>query len=96
MASSSSDSIETQNESDNDSMLNYMMESEESLITTDNQSDSLDVSEQSIESQMLPYQDEPVADEEWVQNYHDGLRERQNLLETLRSRFNNRVTLEQW
>ena len=73
-----------------------MMGAEESLVIVDHLSDSIDASEHFIESQMLPYQDEPVADEEWVQNYHDGLRERKFFLETLLDRFNNRVPLEPW
>ncbi|XP_046855950.1 uncharacterized protein LOC124449052 [Xenia sp. Carnegie-2017] len=96
MSSSSSLSIESLNDSDNDSISKYMMGAEESLVIVDHLSDSIDASEHFIESQLLPYQDEPVADEEWVQNYHDGLRERQFFLETLLDRFNNRVPLEQW
>ncbi len=56
----------------------------------------LDVEEQFI---VQPYQDEPIADAEWVANeplFYEERREQQDRLEMFRGRFEGLVTVESW
>ncbi len=43
-----------------------------------------------------PYQDEPIADAEWVANYYEERREQEDRLEMLRGRLEGCVTVESW
>ncbi len=43
-----------------------------------------------------PYEDEPIAHAEWVDNYFEERREQEDRLEMLRGRLEGCVTVESW
>ena len=90
MSSSFTDPNDSQNESENSFVTSYMMEVEDdSPLTAETQSgEELAITQ--------PYQNEPIADAEWVANYYEERQEQEDRLEMLRGRFDGHATVESW
>ena len=43
-----------------------------------------------------PYDDEPLADEEWIRNYNEKRQIEATLLQTLNDRLNGKVSIADW
>ena len=91
MSSSFTDANDSQNESETNFLIGHMMEVEDDAPWT--AEPQLGEEE---EFTFQPYQDEPLADAEWVANYYEERREQEDRLEMLRSRLEGRVTAESW
>ena len=65
----------------------YIMENSETVECSDSNSD---------EDTGIAYAEEPLADEQWLANYHARERERLDLEEKLTQRLNGSVELNQW
>ncbi|XP_028418119.1 uncharacterized protein LOC114543253 [Dendronephthya gigantea] len=88
MSSSFTDPIDSQSESENNFITSYMMEVEDDApLATEAQGD---------QELMQPYQDEPIADTEWVENYYEERRNQDDRLRVLRGRLEGRVSVEGW
>jgi hypothetical protein len=74
MSSSFTVPNDSQNESENNFVTSYMMEVEDDTpLTAETQSDE----EQAIAQ---PYQNEPIANAEWVANYYEDRQEQEDRL----------------
>ncbi len=91
MSSSFTDPNDSQNESETNFVTGHMMEVEDDAPWT--AETQLGDEEQFI---VQPYQDESIADAEWVANYYEERREQEDRLEMLRGRLERRVTVESW
>ena len=90
MSSSVSDPNESQNESETNFVTGHMIEVEDGASWTEETQLGDD------EFIVQPYQDEPIADAEWIANYYEERREQEDRLEMLRYRLEGRVTVESW
>ena len=93
MSSSLTDSNNSQNETENNFGASYMMEVEDDTV---HGSVTTEVSGPDDEWVVKPYEDEPLADEDWLAHYYEERRLEVQKLEMLRSCLNGRVTLERW
>ena len=47
-------------------------------------------------SMPAPYDDEPIADEEWVNKYNEKKEKESTLVQTLQDRLDNQTSIEDW
>ena len=89
MSSTLTDPLDSQNGSKSSFEGAFMMEIEDDVLTTQEAQD---------EDTWIarPYQDEPIANAEWVENYNERRRRLEETLQMLRSRQEGRVTVESW
>ena len=94
MSSSFTDPNDSQNESEANFVIGHMMEVEDDALLTAEPELGSELDEEEFIVQ--PYQDEPIANPEWVANYYEERREHEDRLEMLRNRLEGRVTVESW
>ena len=86
MSSSFSDALSSQDDSEINFIPGYIMEVEDGAVESRDE----DLYE------FQPYSDEPIADQEWIDNYYQQRRAKEEKLEELHSRLSSQVTLESW
>jgi hypothetical protein len=89
MSSSFSDALSSQDDSKINFIPGYIMEVEDGAVKSRDE-DLLN------ENEFQPYSDEPIADQEWIDNYYQQRCAKEEKLEELHSLLSSQVTLESW
>ena len=88
-----SSSVGDPNERENDCEVNYIADYMTEVEDDGAPESDVDVVAPGV---IQPYQDEPIADEEWVAKYHEERREQETKLEMLKGRLEGHISVESW
>ena len=91
MSSTSSNANESQNDSDINFIPGYIMEVEDEVKT----SSSVAITNED-EWFIKPYEDEPIADENWMTTYNEQRRQEEDNLRLLKTRLEGQDKVDNW